>query len=74
MEPRGENDMIIKSNTPLSDNELRRVKAAFQSETEITVSVMERVADIFQYTDISANQNILYIGKPPWDLTQEIEV
>lgn len=66
--------MIIKSNTPLSDNELRRVKAAFQAETEITVSVMERVADIFPYTDISANQNILYIGKPPWDLSQEIEL
>lgn len=66
--------MIIKSNTPLSDNELRLIKAAFQAETEITVSVMERVADIFPYTDISANQNILYIGKTPWDLTQEIEV
>ncbi len=66
--------MLIKSNTPLSDNELRRIKAAFQAETEITVSVMERVADIFPYTDISADKDILYIGKPPWDLTQEIEV
>jgi hypothetical protein len=64
--------MIIKSNTPLSDNELRRVKAAFQSETEITVSAMERVADTFPYTDIYADKDILYIGKPPWDLTQEI--
>lgn len=66
--------MIIKSNTPLSDNELRSVKSAFRGETEISVSVMERVADIFPYTDISAGKNILYIGKPPWDLSQEIEV
>ena len=58
----------------MSDNELRRIKAAFQAETEITVSVMERVADIFPYTDISADKNVLYIGKPPWDLSQEIEL
>lgn len=66
--------MRVKCNTPLSDNELRRIKAAFQGETEITVSVMERVADIFPYTDISADKGTLYIGKPPWDLAQEIEV
>ena len=66
--------MRVKCNTPLSDNELRRIKAAFQGESKITVSVMERVADIFPYTDISADEGILYIGKPPWDLTQEIEV
>jgi len=64
--------MIIKSNTPLSDNEMRRIKAAVQGAEEITVSVMERVADIFPYTDITADKDVLYIGKPPWDLTQEI--
>jgi hypothetical protein len=66
--------MRIKSNTPLSDNEMRRVKSAFRGETEITVPVMERVADIFPYTDISADKNVLYIVKPPWDLSQEIEL
>lgn len=64
--------MIIKSNTPLSDNELRRIKAAVSGSTEITVAIMERVADIFPYTNISADKDVLYIGKPPWDLSQEI--
>lgn len=66
--------MIIKSNTLLSDNELRQIKNVLKSIDEINVSVMERVADIFPYTDISADKDILYIGKPPWDLTQEIQL
>lgn len=66
--------MIIKSNTPLSDNELRQIKNVLKSIDEINVSVMERVADIFPHTDIAADKEILYIGKPPWDLAQEIEV
>lgn len=66
--------MIIKSNTPLSDNEMRRIKAAVSGSTEITVAIMEHVADIFPYTNISADKDVLYIGKPPWDLSQEIQL
>ena len=65
--------MIIKSNVPLSDNEMRRVNAAIDGAAEISPPVLERISDIFPYTDIATEQNVLYIGKPPWDLSQEIE-
>ena len=66
--------MRIKSNTPLSDIELSRIKEVLRQSESITVSTMEAVAEIFPYTDISADQDVLYIGNPPWDLTQEIQL
>ncbi len=66
--------MIVKSNAPLSDNEMRLVRAAIDGAAEISVPVLERISDIFPYTDIAADSNVLYIGKPPWDLSQEITI
>lgn len=65
--------MIIKSNTPLSDNELRRVREVLQNrllQTDIEFSLQF----IFPSVRIKLEDEVLYIGNPPWDLSQEIEV
>ena len=61
--------MIIKSNTPLSDNELRRVKNAFEEENPDAA-----LYNLFPHMKHRFEGNTLYVGNPPWDLTQEIEV
>ena len=66
--------MRIKSNIPLSDNEMRRVRDVLNNADEFTVETTRQIADIFPYTDINISNNVLYIGKPPWDMTQEIEL
>lgn len=65
--------MIIKSNTPLSDNELRRVREAFQDrllQTDLEFSLRY----IFPGVRIKLDGDTLFVGNPPWDLTQEIEL
>ena len=62
--------MIIKSNTPLSDNELRRVKEAFEHEENPDAALY----DVLPHTRHRIEGNTLYIGSPPWDLSQEIEL
>ena len=65
--------MIIKSNTPLSDNELRRVREAIQNrllQTDIEFSLQY----IFPSVRLKLDGDTLLIGNPPWDLSQEIEV
>ena len=65
--------MIIKSNTPLSDNELRRVRGVFQNrllQTDIEFSLQY----IFPGVRLKLDGDTLLIGNPPWDLSQEIEV
>lgn len=65
--------MIIKSNTPLSDNELRRVREVLQNrllQTDIEFSLQY----IFPGVRIKLDGDTLFVGNPPWDLTQEIEV
>jgi hypothetical protein len=65
--------MIIKSNTPLSDNELRRVRGVFQNrllQTDIEFSLQY----IFPGVRIKLDGDTLLIGNPPWDLSQEIEL
>jgi hypothetical protein len=65
--------MIIKSNTPLSDNELRRVRGVFQNrllQTDIEFSLQY----IFPGVRIKLDGDTLLIGNPPWDLTQEITI
>ena len=70
MEPRGKSDMIIKSNTPLSDNELRRVKEAFEYDENPDAALYT----IFPRTKHRIEGNVIYIGNPSWDLTQEIQL
>lgn len=60
--------MIIKSNTPLSDNEIRRIKDAFENEENPDAALY----NVFPYTRHKIDGNTIYIGNPPWDLTQEI--
>jgi hypothetical protein len=65
--------MIIKSNTPLSDNELRRARRVFQNrllQTDIEFSLQY----IFPGVRIKLDGDTLFVGNPPWDLSQEIEV
>ncbi len=60
--------MRVKSNIPLSDNELRRVREVLTGVGQMA----ERLAELFPQTDINLTEDVLYIGKPPWDITQEI--
>ena len=64
--------MRVKSNVPLSDNEMRRVRDVLNSTDKFTIEITRQIADIFPYTDINISDGVLYIGKPPWDITQEI--
>ena len=62
--------MIIKTNTPLSDVELRKVKEAFEYDENPDASLY----NLFPYTRHRIEGNTLYMGNPPWDLTQAIEL
>lgn len=61
--------MKIKSNTPLSDNELRRVKDAFEEENPDAA-----LFNVFPHTHHRIEGDTIFFGAPPWDLTQEIEI
>lgn len=60
--------MIIKSNTPLSDNELRRIKTIMQE----SIDPQSALAIVFPHTKTVIDGDVAFIGSPPWDLTQEI--
>ena len=60
--------MVIKSNVPLSDNELRRVKNAFEFEENPDAALYS----LFPRMKHRIEGNVLFVGNPPWDLTQEI--
>lgn len=65
--------MIIKSNVPLSDNELRKVREIMQDrllETDWEFSFRY----VFPGLRVKITDEVLYIGNPPWDLSQEIEL
>ena len=62
--------MIIKSNTPLSDSELRRVKEVFEHEENPDAALY----DVLPHTRHRIEGNTIYIGSPPWDLSQEIDL
>ena len=62
--------MIVKSNTPLSDNELRRIKDSFEHEENPDAVLY----DVFPNTRHRIEGNTIYIGNPPWDLTQELPI
>ena len=61
--------MIIKSNTPLSDYELLRVREIMQ----VSIYPSESLQMAFPGVRIKLTDDILYVGNPPWDLTQEIQ-
>ena len=61
--------MKIKSNTPLSDNELRRVKDAFEEENPDAA-----LFNVLPHTHHRIEGDTIFFGAPPWDLTQEIEL
>jgi hypothetical protein len=62
--------MIIKSNTPLSDNELRRVREVMQNYQ----FPLSKLQEIFPGVKLNMTDYTLWIGNPPWDLTQEITI
>ena len=62
--------MIIKSNVPLSDNELRRVGEILR-EYKFPLAKLQ---EIFPSVKLNMTDYTLWVGNPPWDLTQEIEV
>ena len=69
MEQKGDAPMIIKSNTPLSDYELLRVREIMQ----VSTYPFESLQMAFPGVRIKLTDDILYVGNPPWDLTQEIQ-
>ena len=60
--------MIIKSNTPLSNNELRRVADAIK-EYKFPLAHLQ---SIFPGVRVCITDYTIFLGNPPWDLTQEI--
>ena len=60
--------MIVKSNTVLSDNELWRIKIILQESTDPKTAL----SIVFPGAKISLKDDVIYLGAPPWDLTQEI--
>lgn len=62
--------MIIKSNVPLSDNELRRVGDILKNEK----FPLAKLQKVFPGVKINMTDYTLWLGNPPWDLTQEIEI
>lgn len=60
--------MIIKSNTTLSDNELRRVADAIKKYK----FPLAHLQSIFPGVRICMTDYTVFLGNPPWDLTQEI--
>ena len=62
--------MIVKSNTPLSDGEIFRIKEAFEHDENPDAVLY----DIFPHTKHRIEGNVVYIGNPPWDLSQDIEI
>ena len=62
--------MIIKSNTPLSDNELMRVKKIMQ----LYGCPEDTLKMAFPSVRISLVGDTLFVGNPPWDLSQEIQL
>ena len=62
--------MIVKSNTPLSDSELRRVREIMR----LSSCPYETLQIAFPNVRIILTESVLYVGNPPWDLTQEITI
>ena len=62
--------MIIKSNTPLSDNELRRVANAIKKYK----FPLAHLQSIFPDMRICMTDYTIFLGNPPWDLSQEIQL
>ena len=60
--------MIVKSNTVLSDNELWRIKTILKE----SIDPKAALEIIFPNVKISMKDDVLLIGSPPWDLSQEI--
>ena len=62
--------MIIKSNTVLSDNELWRIRMIMQKSTNPQAAL----SIVFPGVKITLKDDVIFLGSPPWDLTQEIEL
>ena len=60
--------MRIKSNTPLSDNELRKIRDIFDEEENPDAALFHA----FPNTKHRIEGDTIYFGAPPWDMTQEI--
>lgn len=62
--------MNIKSNTVLSDNELWRIETILRE----SINPKGALEIVFPNTKIVIDADTIYIGSPPWDLTQEVTV
>ena len=61
--------MRIKSNTPLSDNELRQIQEIFEYEENPDAALY----NTFPGVKHRIEGDVIYFGAPPWDVTQEIK-
>ena len=62
--------MIIKSNTPLSDSELYKIERIMKESLCPHESLELSFPGVYHHkTDTT-----IYMGNPPWDLSQEIIV
>ncbi len=61
--------MLIKSNTPLSDIELRRIENIMLQKRS---RPLESIRAAFPGIAVNTINGNIYLGAPPWDLCQEI--
>jgi len=61
--------MRVKSNTPLSDNELRQIQEIFEYEENPDAALF----NVFPGVKHRIEGNTIFFGSPPWDITQEIK-
>jgi len=60
--------MQIKSNTPLSDNEMKKVSDILRQSK----CPYESLRSTFPGVNINMTDNVIWFGNPPWDLSQEV--
>ena len=62
--------MRVKSNTPLSDAEMKRIRGILRESK----CPNESLHSTFPGMKIRIDGHDIFIGNPPWDVTQELEV
>lgn len=60
--------MNIKSNTPLSDAEMKQIRAIMRESK----CPQESLSSTFPDVKVKVDGETVYFGAPPWDISQEV--
>ena len=62
--------IVVKSNVPLSDNEMRQIQSAFNEHGNID----DALSNTFPHVKHKVEDGVIFLGSPPWDMTQELPI